>query len=520
MKSDNFARIMIAGTGSGCGKTTITCGILKALVNRNIKTAAFKCGPDYIDTMFHTEIVGTNSRNLDSFLCGDNCVKYLFFKNGKKAEISVVEGVMGLYDGIGNDGSYSSNAMSLLTGTPVVLVVNGKGMSLSIAAMLKGYIHFMPNIIKGVIINDIAPGTYPMYRKMIGDYTKLKVLGFLPSLPEAILESRHLGLVTASEIENLQHKLSLLANSVEKYIDLDGLMELAQTALPLEYKPVDIIPINTKEKKDYDEQREQQRVGSPDIFEKSKTGSIVTRLACSNILYKSKLCSTTIGSSGFEYAVLSKKHCCNIAVAKDKAFCFYYRDSLELLEKLGAKLTFFSPLDDERLPKNIGGLILGGGYPELYAKELAKNKSMLLDIKMSVNNRIPTYAECGGFMYLQQAITGMDGNITPMVGAIKGRSSYQNKLIRFGYASLKAKKDNLFCSEGDSINMHEFHYYDSDNNGSDFEATKPNSSRKWDCIFATDTLFAGYPHIHLYGNINFARRFVQKCSEIQKRVID
>lgn len=491
MKLDNFARIMIAGTGSGCGKTTITCGILKALVKRNMKTAAFKCGPDYIDTMFHTEIIGTNSRNLDSFLCEEICVKYLFAKNGKKAEISVVEGVMGFYDGIGNDGSYSSNAISLLTGTPVVLVVNGKGMSLSIVAMLKGYIEFMPNIIKGVIINDIAPGTYPMYKKMIEEYTQLKVLGFLPSLPEAILESRHLGLVTASEIENLQQKLNLLADSVEKNIDLDGLLELAHTAQPLEYETVDIIPINTKENIIYDEQQGQQKSGG-----------------------------TIDGFSSSELLVLSKKYCCNIAVAKDKAFCFYYQDSLELLEQLGAKITFFSPLNDEKLPENIGGLILGGGYPELYTKELNQNKSMLLDVKKAVNNGMPTYAECGGFMYLQQAIADMKGNITPMVGAIEGGSSYKNKLTRFGYASLKAKKDNLFCFEGDCINMHEFHYYDSDNNGADFEAAKPNSSRKWDCIIATDTLFAGYPHIHLYGNINFARRFVQKCSETQKRVFD
>lgn len=491
MKSDNFARIMIAGTGSGCGKTTITCGILKALANRNIRTAAFKCGPDYIDTMFHTEIVGTNSRNLDSFLCGDNCVKHLFAKNGKKAEISVVEGVMGLYDGIGNDGSYSSNAMSLLTGTPVVLVVNGKGMSLSIVALLKGYIDFMPNIIKGVIINDITPGTYPMYRKMIEDYTQLKVLGFLPSLPEAILESRHLGLVTASEIENLQQKLNLLADSVENYIDLDGLLELAQTAQPLEYEPVDIVPNNTKENTAYDD-----------------------------ILQKSELCSGAKGFSGIDVTDLRRNYCCNIAVAKDKAFCFYYQDSLELLEQLGAKLTFFSPLNDEKLPENIGGLILGGGYPELYAKELNQNKSMLWDIKKAVNNGMPTYAECGGFMYLQQAIADMNGNILPMVGAIEGSSLLQNKLTRFGYAGLKAKKDNLFCFEGDRINTHEFHYYDSDNNGSDFEATKPNAGRKWDCIIATATLFAGYPHIHLYGNINFARRFVQKCSESQKRAFD
>jgi len=447
----NFARVMIAGTGSGCGKTTVTCGILKAIINRNIKAAAFKCGPDYIDTMFHTEIIGTKSRNLDAFLCGENAVKYLFAKNSKTTEISIVEGVMGFYDGLGNDGSYSSHAISKLTGTPVVLVVNGKGMSLSIAAMIKGYTDFMPNNIKGVIIDAISPGIYPMYKQMVEEHTHLKVLGFLPRMPEAMIESRHLGLVIASEIENLQQKLNLLADNVEKYIDIDALLNMAQTAPPLEYETINV----------------------------------------------------------------KKEYPCNIAVAKDSAFCFYYQDSLELLEQMGAQLIYFSPLHDNALPENISGLILGGGYPELYAKELSQNKSMLTDIKDAVNKGIPTYAECGGFMYLQQAIVDMKGNTNPMAGVLDGSSTLQNKLSRFGYATLKAKKDNIFCLKGESINAHEFHYYDSDNNGYDFEAAESNSGKKFDCIFATDTLFAGYPHIHLYGNIAFTKRFMQKCSEIR-----
>lgn len=451
MELSNFSRIMIAGTGSGCGKTTITCGILKALINRSLKVAAFKCGPDYIDPMFHSEIVGTKSRNLDAFLCGENAVKYLFSKNSERVDVSVVEGVMGFYDGIGKDESYSSYAISELTKTPVVLVVNGKGMSLSIVAMIKGYTDFMPNNIKGVIINAVSPVIYPMYKQMIEEHTQLKVLGFLPNLPEARIESRHLGLITAGEIENLQQKLNLLADNVEKYIDINGLLELAKTVLPLEYESVEAI----------------------------------------------------------------NKYPCNIAIAKDPAFCFYYQDSLELLEQLGAKLTFFSPLKDKRLPENISGLILGGGYPELYANELSQNRSMLIDINNAVNKGIPTYAECGGFMYLHQYIVDMKGNIKPMVGVIEGSSTLQNKLSRFGYTTLKAKRDNVFCQMGESINAHEFHYSDSDNNGSDFEAVKPNSSRKWDCIFANDTLMAGYPHMHFYGNIEFAKNFVQKCSKYE-----
>ena len=449
MKTGKFARIMIAGTGSGCGKTTVTCGILKALINRNVKAAAFKCGPDYIDPMFHTEIIGTKSRNLDAFLCGENAVKYLFAKNSEMTDISVVEGVMGFYDGLGNDESYSSYAISELTGTPVVLVVNAKGMSLSIAATIKGYTDFMPNKIKGVIINAVSPSIYPMYKQMIEKHTHLRVLGFLPKLPEAVIESRHLGLVTAGEIENLQQKLNLLAENVEKYIDLEGLLELAETALPLEYERIEV----------------------------------------------------------------KEKYRCNIAVAKDSAFCFYYQDSLELLEQLGAKLIYFSPLQDKGLPENISGLILGGGYPELYAKELSQNENMRRDLKKAVNRGIPTYAECGGFMYLQQSITDENGNSNSMVGAIKGHSTMQSKLSRFGYTTLTAKGDNLFCLKGKSINAHEFHYYDSDINGSGFEAVKPNSGKKWDCIFASATLNAGYPHLHFYGNIEFAKKFVKKCSE-------
>jgi cobyrinic acid a,c-diamide synthase len=452
MNTSNFARVMIVGTASGCGKTTVTCGILKALINRNIKATAFKCGPDYIDPMFHTEIIGTKSRNLDAFLCGENTVKYLFAKNSERTDISVVEGVMGFYDGLGDDESYSSYTMSKITGTPAVLVVNGEGMSLSIVATIKGYTAFMPNNIKGVIINAVSPNIFPMYKRMIEKNTQLKVLGFLPEIPEARIDSRHLGLVTASEISNLQQKLNLLADNVEKYIDLDGLIELAKTALPLEYEPIKI----------------------------------------------------------------DESYRCNIAVAKDIAFCFYYQDSLELLEQMGAKLTFFSPLKDKGLPENINGLILGGGYPELYAKELSQNKSMLIDIKKAVNMGIPTYAECGGFMYLQQAITDMKGNTNPMVGVLEGSSTLQNKLSRFGYATLKAKRDNLFCLKGDSINSHEFHFYDSNNNGRDFKSIKPDSEVTGACIFATDTLFAGYPHVHLYGNIAFAKRFVQKCSEFNE----
>ncbi len=455
MKTSRLAGIMIAGTGSGCGKTTVTCGILKALMNRGLRTAAFKCGPDYIDPMFHTEIIGAKSRNLDTFLCGDAAVRLLFARHGENADISVIEGVMGFYDGLGNEGDHSSYSISRLTGVPAVLVVNPGGMSLSVAAVIKGFKELKPdNNIKGVIINSVSPALYEMYRHIIEENTGLRVYGFLPPVPEAALESRHLGLVTANEIEDIQDKLDLLAGKAEEYIDIDGLAGLSHTMPQIEYHPLQI----------------------------------------------------------------GKKYDCNIAVARDKAFCFYYEDSLDLLREMGANITFFSPLEADGLPPDTDGIILGGGYPELYASTLNQNKRMLLGIKEAVKNGIPVYAECGGFMYLQQSITDISGKKYEMAGAVKGNSAMQSKLSRFGYTTLTAKEDNLFCLRGGSINAHEFHYSDSDNNGSGFEARKPNNGRDWECVFTSETIFAGYPHIHFYGNTAFAEGFLQKCTEYKHQI--
>ncbi|MDF2984652.1 MAG: cobyrinic acid a,c-diamide synthase [Eubacterium sp.] len=450
MKTSSIARIMIAGTGSGCGKTTVTCAILRALVNRRASVAAFKCGPDYIDPMFHTEIVGTGSRNLDTFLCGENNVKYLMAKNSEGAEISVIEGVMGYYDGLGSDGSHSSYSISHLTDTPAILVVRPGGMALSAAAVIKGFKDFKPESnIKGIILNSVSPALYEMYKSMIEDNTGLKLFGFLPDIPGAAIESRHLGLVTSKEIEDIQRKLDVLAENAERYIDIAGLLRLSQAAPSIEYE------------------------------------SFTVKESCQ----------------------------CKIAVARDRAFCFYYADSLGLLEQMGAELIYFSPLSDKKLPDGISGLILGGGYPELYAKGLSENKSMLDSIKKAIEKGLPTYAECGGFMYLQQSLSDAEGNKYAMVGALRGNSFMQSRLSRFGYTTLTAREDNLFCEKGESINAHEFHYSDSDNNGCSFEALKPNRRRSWECIFANKTLVAGYPHMHFYGNPSFAEKFVQKCGK-------
>lgn len=439
-----FNRLLIAGTGSGCGKTTMVCAVMKGLLNQGLLVNSFKAGSDYIDPMFHSRITGTKSRNLDMFLCGENVVKQLFAENSKDCDISVVEGVMGFYDGLGmGDIEYSSNDLSNRTDTPVVLVVNAKGMATSVLALIKGFLEFTDNLIKGVLLNGVSPMMYPRYKEIIENNLDIKVLGFMPNLPEAAIESRHLGLVTADEIEDLRDKIDILGEHAAKYIDLDALMDIASSAPEMEYEKVKI----------------------------EKIASV------------------------------------RIAIAKDNAFCFYYEDNLDLLRKLGAELIPFSPLDDKSLPENIDGIIIGGGYPELYTDKLSNNTSMLINIREAYKSKTPIYAESGGFMYLGSTIEGKS-----MVNILSNNSQLTKRLQNFGYIKLIANKDNLLCKKGESINAHEFHYTKSDFDGDDFTAIKKSTGKERFCIDAKDNFFAGYPHLHLWGNIDFAKGFIQKCA--------
>lgn len=443
-------RIMLAGTGSGCGKTTVTCALLKAFVLKGIKATGFKCGPDYIDPMFHSEIIGTKSRNLDLFLCGENTVKYLLSENGKGADISVIEGVMGLYDGLGfTDDGFSANHIARATKTPEILVMGVRGKSLSLLAELSGYLNYAENNIKGVILNQCSSGMYPVYRKMIEEaFPDVKVYGYLPRIPEAELGSRHLGLVTADEVADLKEKTEALGAAAASSLDIEGILKLSQSAPALEFEEISVKSV---------------------VFGKEKP---------------------------------------RIAVAKDKAFCFYYEDNFRLLEKLGAEIVFFSPLKDEKLPEHISGLYLGGGYPEEHLKELSENRAMLREIKEAVLDGLPTFAECGGFMYLCESIE-KDGFVYETAGALPGSSHMTQGLVRFGYKTLTANRENLMCGKGDSIRCHEFHYSDSNCHGNGFTAEK--GKRTWQTIQASDTYFAGYPHLHLWGNIAFAENFVKAC---------
>lgn len=443
-----IARILFAGTNSGCGKTTVTCAVLQALVNRGLRVGAFKCGPDYIDPMFHSRIIGAKAANLDSYFFDDNTLRFLLAQNGADRDISIVEGVMGYYDGMGLTSTRgSAYSVARITQTPVVLVVGAKGASLSVLATIQGFLDFCPdNQIRGVILNQCTASTYAALAEEIRRRFAGRVcpLGFLPRLPDCTLESRHLGLVTAAEVEDLQEKLRILAVQAEKTMDLDGLLELAKSAPNVNYEPVELprfAPVR-------------------------------------------------------------------IAVAKDRAFCFYYEDSLDALTRMGAELVPFSPLADSVLPENIQGLYLGGGYPELYAGPLSENASMRRSVKSALTNGLPCIAECGGFMYLTEAIADF-----PMVGYLPGKSFDNGKLTRFGYVRLRAEKDQMLCKAGEEIRGHEFHHWDCTEPGSDFAALKELSGRKWECVVSTPTLYAGYPHFHFYANPSFAVNFYRACLE-------
>lgn len=436
------ARVLIAGTGSGCGKTTVVCAILQALKNRGCDLASFKCGPDYIDPMFHTEIIGAQSANIDLFFAGEDLARSRFLHHA--ADLNVIEGVMGYYDGISmtSDAASSCHVARALD-APAVLVVNGRGMALSTAAVVRGFMALRPQgRIEGVILNRVSPMSYPQLKAAIEAECHVRVYGYLPACPECALESRHLGLVTAQEVTDLQKKMQRLAEQAERSIDLDGLVALMRAQAPLEAKEDEIEPVG--------------RV--------------------------------------------------RIAVAQDRAFCFYYRDNLELLEALGAQLVPFSPLADEKLPE-CDGLLLGGGYPELYARELNANAPMRSELQRAVQSALPTIAECGGFMLLCARIGDFG-----MADAIPADCRNTGKLSRFGYVTLTAQGDSMLLGPGEQIKAHEFHYWDASDPGGALIARKPGG-RSWPCAWVNDHLYAGFPHLYLYSNVGAARRFVVKCLE-------
>ena len=446
-------RLLIGAPASGGGKTTFTCGFLQALVRRGLAPAACKCGPDYIDPMFHEQVIGAHSRNLDLFFSEEDQVRSLVADSAAQGDIVVIEGAMGFYDGIAVSDDASAWDVARATQTPVVLVVDGRGRARSIAAEVAGFAQFRSDSqVQGVVLNRVSPALYPRLKELVETETGVRVYGFLPKLDDCSLESRHLGLVTASEVVDLRAKLDKLADVMSATVDIDGLLQLAATAPVLENRAWQ-------------------------------------------------------GVEAREFASAPR-----VAVARDDAFCFYYADALRLLRHLGAELVEFSPLSDASLPDGVSGIYLGGGYPELHAAQLFLNRSMRTSIAQAVRAGMPTVAECGGFMYLHETLEDDRGGVYDQVGVVKGTSFNTGKLGRFGYITLTAACDGLLAQQGDQLRAHEFHYWDSDTPGNAFVAEKPQSTRSWECGFSTPTMFAGYPHLYLPASPQAARRFVDACA--------
>ena len=443
-------RVLIAGTSSSSGKTTAVCAILSLLKRRGIGVKACKCGPDYLDPTFHESVTGVPCTNLDPFFSDANHLRYLLNENAGE-RLTVIEGVMGYYDGTGETGTENSSySVAQSIEAPVVLVVPARGTSISALALIEGFLnYFKQSRIVGVLFNGTTEATYSDLRKRILDRfgERIVPVGYIPKLADdCLIPSRYLGLVSAGEIRDIRVRLERIADICEKTINVEAIISIADSACEL----------------------------------------------------------------SFETPQIKKYPGIRIAVAKDSAFFFYYHDFLHLLEKMGAEIRYFSPLADEKVPEDCHGLLLGGGYPELYAQQLEDSLKSRQSVADAVRSGMPTIAECGGFQYLGQKLCGKT-----MCGVLGHESSDCGRLVRFGYVTLTSKKDGLLGKAGTVLKGHEFHYFDSTDNGADFTARKV-SGKAWDCVVTTETLYAGYPHLYLPSSMEAVEAFYSKCLEYKE----
>lgn len=454
-------RIMIAAPGSGSGKTILTCALLKALKNRGEQVVSYKCGPDYIDPMFHEKAIGISSKNLDTFFTGEDVTRKLFLKNRTEKNFAVIEGAMGLYDGLGGTREEgSSYHLAKVTETPIVLVIDAKGMGRSVIPVITGFLAYdKEHLIQGVILNKMSKSYYEMIKPLIENELGIRALGYFPDQKDIRIESRHLGLVMPDELADIQKQLQTLSEELERTVDVGVIKRIAERASSLVCTPEGINGDRCSEDKENDKPV--------------------------------------------------------IAVAKDEAFCFYYEDNLLMLQEKGAEITYFSPLHDTKLPDYCDALLIGGGYPELYINELSQNISMKDAIKQAFDKGMPALAECGGFMYMHDTMTDTHGISHTMVGAIPAACSYKGKLVRFGYVEIKEKR-SVFLPEGQFIKGHEFHYYDSTDNGGNCTAVKPTTGREYSCVMAGKSYWLGFPHLYYPSNPFFAENFVKKAREYRK----
>ena len=455
-QSCSIPRLMVAAPSSGSGKTTVVCGLLRAAQRRGLRPRAFKCGPDYIDPMLHRAVLGVPSRNLDLFFQSEPQARSCLASAAQNSGLAVLEGVMGYYDGLGNTDRASSWHLAKATRTPVLLVVRPQGVSLTLAALVRGLQTFRtPSQIAGVLLNGCTQRLAQRLSSAIEGEAGVPVVGYLPKLDGCEIPSRHLGLFTPGEVEDLSAKVDRAADQMEETADLDRLFALACSAPALEAE-------------------------LPESISDAPDGPV-------------------------------------IAVARDEAFCFYYEDNLDELRRAGARLVFFRPTKDSHLPQGTRGLYFGGGYPELHARALSENGPMREAVRQAIGGGMPTLAECGGFLYLQKTLEDDAGIARPMVGALDGAGRKTARLQRFGYVTLTAQADGPYLHQGETMAAHEFHRWDCTRNGSLCRAQRPNRGEHWDCMVGQGKLLAGFPHLYFASNPQFAARFVAACTQYQER---
>lgn len=484
--------VVIAADKSGSGKTTLTCGLIYVLKKRGLKVQSFKCGPDYIDPMFHRKVLGVTSANLDSFFVSREMLRMLYAERAEMADISVTEGVMGYYDGLGGVSVEASTwEIADIIQSPTVLIMDCKGASVSVAALIRGMLDFPKHAqeirhgrmgtddenhdsgIRGVILNRVSPMFYERLKGVIEDNCPgIRVLGYMPEMKDRRIPSRHLGLVEPGDMEDFTAWIETVGEQIGKTVDVEGILELAATP---------------------------------------------------------KTCND-YGCSREAYAVEYKlKNRVRIGIAEDEAFNFYYLENRELLEKMGAEIVSFSPLHDEKLPEDLDGIIIGGGYPELYTEALSDNVSMRNSVAQAVKKGIPLIAECGGYMYLNKLIytEGIEENsgMKPheacyeMCGVFSGELRKQDRLVRFGYIEAETKTAGLFGPAGTVLRGHEFHRFDCADNGAGFSIRKPSAGtgkaktagKTYDGIFYDGSMSSGWPHFYYYSNPKAIFNFMKCC---------
>ncbi|MBQ7678947.1 MAG: cobyrinate a,c-diamide synthase [Butyrivibrio sp.] len=474
MDNKTLPRLLVAAPSSGSGKTLVTCGLLEILMRRGMPPRAYKCGPDYIDPMFHRQVQGIESGNLDSFFADGEELRRIL--RAQQEPCAILEGVMGIYDGLSvTTGRASCYEIAALTDTPILLIVDAAGAGRTVISLMKGILaDDGQQLIRGILLNRISEGFYAQLRPVLerelaeSGFPGVRLLGGIPRVPGCSFESRHLGLKLPEEIDGIREKIRSFADVMEETCETEAILAMMAEA------GASCLPAGAPEEMDTDPVRP---------------------------------VSSSVESLGHKPV---------IAVARDEGFCFYYRENLELLEQAGAEIRFFSPIHDRALPEGTAGLLLGGGYPELHLEELSRNTAMLDAIRLAIHAGMPSIAECGGFMYLHRVVRDRTGRSYPLVGAVDGECFDTGHLVRFGYLQIMpdhARHPSAFGQDLTGLKGHEFHYYDTSAPGEDCLVEKPASKKSWRCMICDDTRMWGFPHFYYGSGPDWLTGFIHRAME-------